>query len=321
MSRKPRIYFPGALYHVIARGNRGEKIFRSKEDYQLYLNFLNEYKNRYGFALYAYTLMPNHTHLLVEVNEVPLSRIMQNLQFRYTRNFNIKYNNYGHLFQGRYKAILCEKESYLLELSAYIHLNPIRAALVKDPISYQWSSYRLYVRDEKDNLVEKDFLLAQFSGKKKVAAKQYECFVKARTGQGHREDFYELKDQRFLGHDTFVEDLHRRFNEELSFFYNISIDEIVSEISSVLSIPTDLFYSPTRNRQGALGRSIVGHLGRKLGGHQIKAIADHFNRDPVAISQGIKRLENKVNEGKGLAKIIMSIEKSLTQKSNGKIVI
>ncbi len=95
MPRLARLDAPGVLHHIIARGNRHEKIFRNKDDYQLYLNFLSEYKDRYGFSLYAYTLMPNHVHLLIEVGEVPLSRIMQNLQFRYTRNFNIKYKKYG----------------------------------------------------------------------------------------------------------------------------------------------------------------------------------------------------------------------------------
>jgi putative transposase len=321
MPRKPGIHFPGAFYHVIARRNRREKIFRTKKDYQLYLNFLSEYKDRYGFSLYAYTLMSNHVHLLLEVGEVPLSRIMQNLQFRYTRNFNIKYKNYGHHFQGRYKAILCEKDSYLLELSAYIHLNAVRAGLVKDPINYQWCSYRSYLREEKDNLVERDFILAQFSHTKKVAIEEYERFVKGHIGQGHREDFYKLKDQRFLGEDTFVEHVHRKVNKTPPFLYNIPIGEIVSEVSSVLNISPDLFYTPTRNRQGALGRSIVGYLGRKLRGHQIKGTAEHFNRDPVVISQGIQRLENRLSERKGLAKTIISIEKSLIQNSSSKILI
>jgi len=246
---------------------------------------------------------------------------MQNLQFRYTRNFNIKYKNYGHLFQGRYKAILCEKDSYLLELSAYIHLNAVRAGLVKDPINYRWCSYRPYLREEKENLVERDFILAQFSNKKKVAIQEYERFVKGHIGQGHREDFYGLKDQRFLGEDTFVEHVHRRVDETPPVFYDIPIGEIVSEVSSALNIYPDLFYTPTRNRQGALGRSIVGYLGRKLGGYQMKGTAEHFNRDPVVISQGIKRLENKLTEEKVLAKTIINIETSLIQKSSRKILI
>jgi len=321
MARKPRIHFPGAFYHVIARGNRRERIFRDEKDYQLYLNFLREYKDHYGFYLYAYTLLPNHVHLLIEVGQYPLSRLMQNLQFRYTRNFNIKYKNYGHLFQGRYKAILCEKDSYLLELSAYIDLNALRAGLVEDPITYPWCSYRSYVRERKDDLVERDFLLAQFSGNKNVAMRQYERFVKGRMGQGHREDFYELKDQRFLGEENFVDNVHRQLNEELPFVYDISLGHIVSEVSSALHLPTDLFYTLTRNRQGALGRAVTGYVGRKLGGYQIKATAAHFHRNPVVISQGIKRLENKLKEEKGFVKTVSDIEQSLVRKSRRKILI
>jgi len=321
MARKPRIYFPGALYHVIARGNRRERIFRDEKDYQLYQHFLREYKDHYGFHLYAYSLLPNHVHLLIEVGHYPLSRLMQTLQFRYTRNFNIKYKKHGHLFQGRYKAILCEKDSYLLELSAYIHLNAVRAGLVEDPITYRWDSYRLYVRKNKDDLVERDFIFAQFSGNKKVAMKEYERFVKGRMGQGHREDFYELKDQRFLGEEAFVDSVHQQLNEEPPFVYDISLGQIVSEVSSALHLPTDLLYSLTRNRQGALGRAVTGYVGRKLGGYQIKATATHFHRDPVVISQGIKRLENTFKEEKGFVTTVHDIEQSLIQKSNRKILI
>ena len=200
MARKPRIHFPGAFYHVIARGNRGQKIFRDDQDYERYLSFLREYKARFRFLLYAYTLMPTHIHLLLEMTETPLSRLMQILQFRYTRNFNIKYKEWGHLFQGRYRAILCDRDSYFLELSAYIHLNPVRAGLVKAPHQYPWSSYRFYVRETKETLVDRDFLLAQFSDKKAIAKKGYGRFVRSRISQGHREDFYELMDQRFFGH-------------------------------------------------------------------------------------------------------------------------
>jgi REP element-mobilizing transposase RayT len=320
MARKARIHFPGALYHVIARGNRGQKIFRNEKDYQLYLDFLGEYKDRYDFSVYAYTLMPDHVHLLIQVGDVPLSRLMQNLQFRYTRNFNIKYKKHGHLFQGRYKAILCETDSYFLELSAYIHLNAVRAGAVEDPINYRWSSYQSYVRKGKDNLVEKNLLWAQFPGKKQEAMRKYRRFVKRRIGHGHRDDFYELKDQRFLGDEAFVEKVQRRLNEEPPFVYDISLGEIVSEVSSVLGISRDLFHSQNRNRQGALGRSVVGYLARKLGGHKVKGIAEHFSRDPVVISQGIKRLESKLKEVKGFGEKITGIEKSLTAKSSRKIL-
>ena len=127
MARKPRIEFPGAFYHIIVRGNNRQKIFADDEDYKYFLGRLNHYKERFKFVLFAYVLMPNHIHLLLETGEVPLSRIMQSLQFTYTQKFNRRHKKVGHLFQGRYKAILCQKESYLLELIRYIVLNPVRA--------------------------------------------------------------------------------------------------------------------------------------------------------------------------------------------------
>jgi REP element-mobilizing transposase RayT len=321
MARKSRIHFPGALYHVIARGNRGQKIYRDERDYELYLQFLEEYKERYRFALHAYALLPNHLHLLIEVGEIPLSRLMQTIQFRYTRNFNIKYRKFGHLFQGRYKAILCEKDAYLVELSAYIHLNGVRAGLAGDPIEYPWSSYRIYMSEQRSELVDKDLILAQFSKKRKLAMKGYEHFVKERTCQGHVKAFYELKDQRLLGEDEFVEEVHRGLNEELSFVYDIPIREMVSEVGLVLKIPTELINSADRNRLGALGRGVVGLIGRKLGGHTIKAVAENFNRDPVAITQGVKKVETKLREDGEFKQAIEKIEKRLTKKRQKKYLI
>jgi REP element-mobilizing transposase RayT len=313
MARKPRIQFPGAFYHVIARGNGGQKIFRDFQDYELYLSFLREYKVRFGFLLYAYALMPTHIHFLLEMKETPLSKLMQVLQFRYTRNFNIKYKKWGHLFQGRYKAILCDKDSYFLELSAYIHLNPVRGGLVKKPHQYPWSSYRFYVGDEKEIFVDGDFLLAQFSNKKTIAKRAYGRFVISRISQGHRKDFYELTDQRFLGTEEFVDDIRRDLKERPSFVYDISIQELIDSVSIALNISKDLFYSNTRNRPGALGRAVVGYLAKELANLPFKATAGHFNRDPVVISKGIRGLEKRIREDEAIAAAITMLRESLTK--------
>ena len=188
-----------------------------------------------------------------------------------------------------------------LELSAYIHLNPVRAGLVEEPINYRWSSYRLCVREDKGDLVDRDFLWAQFSNKKTIARKEYERFVMSRIGQGHREDFYDLKDQRFLGQEQFVEDLHRTLSEELPSLYHISLEEIVSKVSFVLNIPPESFYSLTRNRQGAWARAIVAYIGGNLDGHQVKRVAEHFRRDPAVISRGIRKVERKRRDEKAFA--------------------
>jgi putative transposase len=298
MARRPRIHYPGGFYHVIARGNRGLKVFRGSQDYRLYLELLGEYKERYDFLLYAYVLMPTHLHFLIEVGQVPLSRVMQSLQFRYTRNYNLRYKSWGHLFQGRYKAILCERDSYLLELSAYIHLNPVRAKLVKDPSEYRWSSYREYLKGGSGGLVDGSFVLSQFSDVKGRAIGDYERFVKGQMAVGHREDLYRVRDQRFLGDEGFIDRVVRERKDGPSYVYDIPIQELVVHVSSVFGMPVETVCSMTRNREGAWGRGIVGYMGKKLGGYSMRGLAEYFHRDPVAMSRGIAKVEGRAGTDK-----------------------
>jgi REP element-mobilizing transposase RayT len=126
MTRKQRIHIIGGFYHVMLRGNGGMDVFGSDDDRCRFLLLLQEGSIRFGFRLHAFCLMGNHIHLTIQVSDVPLSKIMQNLSFRYTRWFNAKNQRFGHLFQGRYKAILIDDSAYLLTLIRYIHLNPVR---------------------------------------------------------------------------------------------------------------------------------------------------------------------------------------------------
>lgn len=319
MARRPRVHYPGGLYHVIARGNRGLKVFRRDQDYRLYLKFLEEYKDRYDFLLYAYVLMPTHVHLLIEVGEVPLSKVIQGLQFRYTRNYNLRYQSWGHLFQGRYKAILCEKDSYLIELTAYIHLNPVRAKLVKEPEEYLWSSYREYLEGRSVGLVDGSFVLSQFSNIKGRAIRDYVRFVRDRVALGHREDLYQVKDQRFLGSERFVERVGRKHSDGPSYIYDISIQELVDHVSSFLGISIEAVCSMTRNREGAWGRGIVGYLGKKLGGYLTKSLAEYFHRDPVAMSRGIGKVEGRIGIDKNFEAKLRRLEEEITLGRRRKI--
>lgn len=155
MPRLPRIYLEDVLYYITARGNHEQEIFKEEEDYRLFLELLKKYKEHYHFKLYAYVLLPNHFHLLLELAsqgeegyQGGLSEIMHDLNSSYTKYFNGKYEREGHLFSGRYRATLTEKEPYLLKLTAYIHLNPKRLNLVLSPEDYPYSSYILYLNKE-----------------------------------------------------------------------------------------------------------------------------------------------------------------------------
>ena len=162
MARKPRVEFEGAFYYVIVRGNQRQDIFRDDQDRVTYLERLEHYRKRYNFKLYAYVLMSNHVHLLIETQKIPLSKIMQGIQFTYTQYYNRRHRTVGHLFQGRYKAILCDRDSYLLELVRYIHLNPARLNRPKDPWKYPWSSQRAYLGARTAVQVDTKWVLGQF---------------------------------------------------------------------------------------------------------------------------------------------------------------
>ena len=138
MARKPRIHYPGACYHVMLRGNGGQDIFKDDTGHTRFLLLLQENVERFSCRIHAFCLRSNHIHLAIQVSDISLSRIMQNICSRYTRNFNRKHGVTGHLFQGRFKALLLDADNYLLELVRYIHLNPVRAAMVELPENHPW---------------------------------------------------------------------------------------------------------------------------------------------------------------------------------------
>lgn len=147
MPRKKRVWYPGAIYHVMNRGNRKAPIFREKGDYQYFLDQVRLIKKQYPFKVHAICLMPNHFHIVLETEMTDLGKIMSKLQTTYAMFFNRKYSLIGHLFGGRYKAIIIENAAYFLEVNRYVHLNPVKAMMVKSPDDYEFSSYSLFVSE------------------------------------------------------------------------------------------------------------------------------------------------------------------------------
>jgi putative transposase len=321
MARKPRVHFQGALYHVISRGNQRQDIFLDDKDLKTFLSYLSEYKIRYPFHLYAYSLMKNHLHLLLEVEETPLSKIMQSLLFRYTRYFNKRYGKVGHLFQGRYKAILCDKDAYLLELVRYIHLNPVRAKVVPDPERYLWTGHLSYLGKVRDGLIEEDFVLGQFEEKKSLARRRYRQFVLEELHSGYQEKYYEVKDQRYLGDESFINRIEIKKRDRENVVYDIPIEVIAQEVSRATGIARNRLYSLTREREGAHGRSMVAYLARTLSGHMVIDVAQHFQRSPMRISQAIIQLENKIPKDEHLMKTIERLKEDLIKKGKKKYFI
>ena len=180
MARQLRIEYEGAFYHVTSRGNQKERIFWDDKDREEFKRILKRTKERYGYLLHAYILMENHYHLLIETPYANIKQVMQNINTSYTVYINRRHSRAGHLFQGRYKAFIVEKENYLMELGRYIHLNPVSAMIVGRPGDYRWSSYREYVfgRDKR-TITDTDDTLYSFSKKRAIASKKYQEFVQA----------------------------------------------------------------------------------------------------------------------------------------------
>ena len=212
MARPLRIEFPGALYHVTSRGNARQRVFRDDEDREMFLATLAWVVARFRWRCHAYCLMDNHVHLLIDTPEPNLSRGMRQLNGVYTQRFNRRHRKVGHLFQGRFKAILVEKEGYLLELARYIVLNPVRAKMVKTPERYPWSSYRpmLGVAPVPPALAI-EWVLDQFARTRATARRRYAKFV--HDGIGVPGPWEEVKGQVLLGSEVFIERLAPQLQE------------------------------------------------------------------------------------------------------------
>jgi REP element-mobilizing transposase RayT len=180
MARQLRIEYEGGFYHITSRGNQREKIFWGAKDRERLKTILERTKERYGYLLHAYVFMSNHYHLLIETPHANLHQVMQNINTSYTVFVNKKYHRSGHLFQGRYKAFIVDKDKYLLALSRYIHLNPVRAGVVKRAEQFRWSSYQEYLHGRKGGtLADTDETLGFFSKQRAVAVRKYKEFVEA----------------------------------------------------------------------------------------------------------------------------------------------
>ena len=194
MSRPLRLEFIGALYHVTSRGDRREEIYDTDQDRESFLAILGEVCERYNWVCHAYCLMSNHYHLLIETPDANLSKGMRQLNGVYTQTYNRANDKAGHVFQGRYKAILVEKEAYLLELSRYIVLNPVRAKMVRSAKDWRWSSYRATVgQSPTPSWLTTDWVLSAFGRIKKKAIQNYRTFVS--EGRGQPSPWYDLRHQ------------------------------------------------------------------------------------------------------------------------------
>jgi len=287
MARKPRVEFEGAFYHVIVRGNQRQKIFGDDQDRLRYLERLEHYRQRYGFTVYAYVLLSNHVHLLLETGKTPLSKIVQGIQFTYTQYYNRRYGKVGHLFQGRYKAILCDRDAYLLELVRYIHLNPARLKNPQEIATYRWSSHRAYLGTKGPVGVETDLVLAQLGDTRGQALKAYRQLIEDGKNLGHEERYYQAVDQRFLGDDKFIERIAKRVpqREIRPRSRKIPFEKLLHAVAQFRGCKAKDLTASGRQRAWVNARAQLAYLAREWCGMKTVDVARRLNRDASMVSR------------------------------------
>ncbi len=268
MARPLRIEYPGAVYHITNRGNDKKAVFKDDEDRETFLRVLTHVNKRYHWLCHAYCLMDNHYHLLIETPDGNLSLGMRQLNGVFTQARNKRYNKTGHLFQGRYKAILIQKDSHLLEVCRYVVLNPTRAKMVEKPEDWKWSSYRATAGKEQPHpCLTIDWVLGQFSRTRAKAEKEYRQFVK--WGIGKETIWNEVKGQSILGEDDFVESLtdHFKRNKDVP---EIPKSQRFANRPELDKLFTESILGNKRKRNRRIIEAVEKH------GYTQRSIADHL---------------------------------------------
>ncbi len=287
MARKPRLHVSGGLYHVVLRGNAGQDVFFTPADRRFFYELLAEGVARFGYRVHAFCLMTNHLHLALQVGERELSAGMQNLSFRYTRYLNTRRKQVGHVFQGRFKAYLVDQDRYGLALMRYLHLNPVRAKMVKTVGAYVWSSHRAYLGEEDLPWLTTDWVLGQFGERLGPARQRFAVFVDAGLSEGHSEVFYGGQaDGRVVGEEDFLKKVLPKREAKIK---PPSLKQIVAYVCAGYRLTEGALKAPGKGRQTAQARALVAWLAVRFRSCTLAEVAEHFSRSPSTLSTPFRK--------------------------------
>jgi len=305
MARPLRLSFENAVYHITSRGNRREQIFYNDEDRKRFLEKINETCLKYSFICFAYCLMDNHYHLFLQTLLPNLSEGMHYLNTSYTNWFKARHKIVGVVFQGRYKSLIVDENSYGVYLSAYIHLNPYRADIVKDLREYLWSSYLDYVDGEKTSVrLDTSLILKHFDNDLETARRKYEAYVI----ENHMME-NPLKDSYkgiVLGGNAFIQSIKERVGKignkrevpETKSLTAYTTEEIIQKVMAEFSISREEIFNKKR---GNFFRQMTLYLLKQGTLMSLKEIGELFQMDYAAVSQACKRYEEKIkNRSEGI---------------------
>jgi len=313
MARKPRIHYPGALYHVMLRGNARQAVFHHDIECRYFEDILAQGLEQYAIVLHAYCWMENHVHMALQVRDEPLSKLMQNISQRYTFWFNKRHGQAGHVFQGRYKAVLVDKDTYLKELIRYIHLNPVRAGMVTDALDYPRSSHAAYVgKIRPPDWLYIDLGLGQFGKTEPDARAVYLHFMGQKTDEALLDQLRHgsRTEGRILGNEDFIRAALSRKSETVP--ARIGIKLLVNLVAGVYQVPSREMTSASRARQLAQARAMATFIGVDHCGYLVSDLARYFNRDMPELSRQVKALRARLEKDTTLQEKAACIQDQIT---------
>lgn len=292
MPRKPRLHVPGGIYHVILRGNARQPIFFDVEDRRRWEALIDQGTARYGHRIHAYCWMSNHVHIAVECGDDPLGNFVQYVASRYARCTNQKLKRSGHLFERRHRAILVDAETYLLQLVRYIHNNPVRAGLVAELSQYRWSSHLAYVGNIRPGWLTLSFVLGMFGDTEARARRQYLRFMGAPNLPSPADSFStgNSDDRRVFGSEEFA---HAVTPTVPSPAGGDALETMASEVCREFGVSLERLRSASRERHLVRIRTELSVRALNARIAKTNEIAAFLNRSPAAISQAIRRWQQK----------------------------
>ena len=307
MARQSRIEIEGGLYHVIVRGNGRQAIFHDEKDHQKFLSILAAQKVMRPFFLYAYCLMTNHFHLLIERRSDSIGQIMHRVLTGYTQYFNRRNQRVGHVMQGRHKAILCQAETYMGQLVKYVHRNPLKAGMVTACEDYSYSSHRAYLDLEPAGIVDVDPVLRLFGVKRVVAAKRFAQYV---NGERDYDEEFTLADGgRMLGSDEFVDAMIKRIGDIGKAYKSTDgnlgrpsaadLDEeaLVTAVEKTFEVPREYFTGRRRLGDAVLIKEVLIVSGSRIGTN-LATIARLTGLNSSSISRRHDAAKRKIEDAK-----------------------
>ncbi|MDZ4185305.1 MAG: transposase [Desulfuromonadales bacterium] len=315
MARKLRIHFAGAVYHVILRGNAGDPVFFADRDrYRLYL-ILQFAAATFGCRFHAFCLMTNHIHLVMQVGEMPLSRIMQNISLRYTKWINTTQGRTGHVFQGRYKALLIDADPYLLELVRYVHLNPVRAGIVTSVNDWPWTGHRAYLGIETLPWLTTEVVLSMLAPTTGKARAAYDAFIADGLGEGRRDDFHSgTCEGRLLGDDDFVDAALGKANQ---WRQTATVADILAAVSRMYGKSLEELQAPGKSRPYTEARAMASLLVQEMPHLSLTELAKTLHRDIAPLGRVGRRLRDQGMKDEHISRQVERLRKELLKQQKG----